>query len=245
MIFNDDSMLDFRGTGFGDSVMDSIFGYDVGEVVITGRVPGALYVEDFSEGEYGLQHIQPLDYTQDELTNSITVDITDVADASGLIEDTSVADPVSEDAPAGLVASNDDDAPSALVVQSDSKDAEPLVLLSAGDSDGGVGDLTVLDLNDLAIPPIPVLPTFEAPTVTVTPPSFDDDAAPIIFGRAYQSLSFLIIDTPFAVGDSQLSNTLRPTLNELLGLTTSSGQDEDDGQAFVLPATGWGSWRLG
>lgn len=243
MIFNDDSMLDFRGNGFGDSVMDSIFGYDVGEVVITGRVPGALYVDDFSEGEYGLQHIQPLEYIQNELSNVVTVD---VADAAGSVEETTIPDAVGEDAPAGLVASNDDDAPAALVVQSHGKDAEPLVLISGGDSDGGVGDLTVIDLHDLAIPPIPVLPTLDAPTVTVTPPTFDDDTAPIIFGRAYQSLSFLIIDTPFAVGDSQLPSALRPTLNELLGLTTPPAQDDEDaGQAFVLPASGWGAWRLG
>ncbi|WGM40615.1 hypothetical protein [Caulobacter sp. NIBR1757] len=241
MIFNDDSMLDFRGNGFGDGV-DGLFGYDVGEVVITGRVPGALYVEDFSDGEYGLQHIQPVDYVQDELSNLVTVEVVDVVDASGPIEDPALPDAGGEDAPAGLVASNDD-APAALVVQSHGKDAEPLVLIPGGDSDGGVGDLTVLDLHDLAIPPIPVL---DAPSITVTPPTFDDDVAPVIFGRAYQSLSFLIIDTPFAVGDSQLPSALRPTLNELLGLTTPPAQDdEDDGQAFVLPASGWGAWRLG
>jgi hypothetical protein len=82
MIFNDDSMLDFRGNGFGDGA----FGYDIGEVVITGRVPGALYVDDFSEGEYGLQHIQPLEYAQDQLAEIITLDVVDQADASGLLE---------------------------------------------------------------------------------------------------------------------------------------------------------------
>ncbi|MDB5471897.1 MAG: hypothetical protein JWR84_3457 [Caulobacter sp.] len=234
MIFNDDSMLDFRGTGFGDSVMDSIFGYDAGEVVITGRVPGALYVDDFSEGEYGLQHIQPLEYIQNELGSVITVDIVDVADTSGILEETLVAE-----APPANQPANDDDAPAALVALSHGKTEEPLVLIP-GDShgDAGAGDLnlTAIDLHDLAIPPIP-LPSFEAPHITVTAPTFDDDTGPVIIGgRAYQSLSFLILDTPFVVGDSQLPSFLRPSLNELLGLPAT---DEDEGQAFVLPARSW------
>lgn len=243
MIFNDDSLLDFRGIGFGDNVMDSIFGYDAGEVVITGRVPGALYVDDFSDGEYGLQHIQPLEYAQDQLSSVVAIEVFEVVDASD-----STDEPTVEDAPAGLAAANDDDGPAALVALVHGKDAEPAVLIPAGDGGAGAGSdgLILLDLHDLAIPPIPGLPSFEAPTVTVTPPTFDDDIAPVfIGGRAYQSLSFLIIDTPFAVGDSQLPDALRPSLNELLGLVTPAGLGDDDGQAFVLPVSGKGAWRLG
>lgn len=225
MIFNDDSMLDFRGNGFGDS----IFGYDIGEVVITGRVPGALYVDDFSEGEYGLQHIQPLEYAQDQLAEIITLDVVDQADASGLLEETTA--PVEEPSD-GLTPANDDDAPAGLALVLDGKDAEPLVLIPGGDRDGGVGDVSVLDL-DLAIPPIPAFSSVEAPTVTLTPQSVDDEPL-TIGGRAYESLSFLIIDTPFALGDSLLPQTLRPSLNELLGLDFMDEQD-----AFVLPARGW------
>lgn len=227
MIFNDDSMLDFRGNGFGDSV----FGYDIGEVVITGRVPGALYVDDFSAGEYGLQHIQPLEYAQDQLAEIITLDVVDQADASGLLEETLA--PVVEEPSNGLSAANDDDAPAGLALHSHGKDVEPLVLIPGSDSDGGVGDLSVLDL-DLAIPPIPTFSNHDVSSDILTAPSvYDADEPLIIGGRAYESLSFLIIDTPFAVSDSLLSSVLRPSLNELLGLVT------DDEDAFVLPARGW------
>eukprot|EP01030_Chromulinospumella_sphaerica_P016147 gene16147-15958_t len=126
MIFNDDSMLDFRTNEFGDG----IFGFDVGEVVITGRVPGALYVDDFSAGEYGLQHIQPLEYIQNELSDAVAVDVVDVTDSSDIVDGTLVVEsPADEDAPAGLVAANDDDAPAALTALTAGKDAEPLVLI--------------------------------------------------------------------------------------------------------------------
>jgi hypothetical protein len=240
MIFNDDSMLDFRGTGFGDSVMDAIFGFDAGEVVITGRVPGALYVEDFSEGELGLQHIQPLEFVQDELSNLVTVDVLDIADASGLTEETLVED--GEGASDALTAANDDDAPSTLIALTRGKDAEPQVLTASDNEDvagAGAGELNLIDPFDLAIPTIPQLSSLDAPVVTVAPQDLDADAPLMVGGRAYQSLSFLIIDTPFAVGDSQLTDYLRPSLNELLGLSAESGLGEDDGQAFVLPARSW------
>lgn len=241
MIFNDDSMLDFRGTGFGDSVMDAIFGFDAGEVVITGRVPGALYVEDFSEGEYGLQHIQPLEFAQGELNSLVAVDVTDVVDAAGTLEGSLVVEePVGESSAEGLVAANDDDSPAALVSLSHGKSADPQVLFG-GDSGDGVDalGLNAIDPFDLDIPAIPLLSTVEAPAVAVAAPTFDEDAPLMVGGRAYQSLSFLIIDTPFAVGDSQLTDYLRPSLNELLGLSAESGLGEDDGQAFVLPARSW------
>lgn len=228
MIFNDDSMLDFRGNGFGDSV----FGYDIGEVVITGRVPGALYVDDFSAGEYGLQHIQPLEYAQDQLAEIITLDVVDQADASGLLEETTV--PVVEEPSDGLTPANDDDAPAGLALVSHGKDVEPLALIPGSDSDGGVGDLSVLDL-DLAIPAIPTYSNHDVSNdILVAPSVYDTDEPLMIGGRAYESLSFLIIDTPFAVSDSLLSPTLRPSLNELLGLDFM-----DEGDAFVLPARGW------
>lgn len=232
MIFNDDSMLDFRGNGFGDSITDSIFGYDIGEIVITGRVPGALYVDDFSAGEYGLQHIQPLEYAQDQLAEIIILDVTEQADASGSLEE--ALPPVVEEPSNGLNPANDDDAPVGLALAGHGKSVEPLVLIPGSDSDGGgFGDLNALDL-DLAIPPIPAFSNHDAPSDILTAPSvYDADQPLIIGGRAYESLSFLIIDTPFAVGDSLLPSVLRPSLNELLGLVT------DDEDAFVLPARGW------
>ncbi len=231
MFFNDDGMLDFRAGGFGSDVLDSIFGgpmgFDAGEVIITGRVPGALYVDDIFDGQTGLEHIQPLEFAQNELTD-VTVDLVDLTGDAG-----PDAEPVVEDAPAGLTAANDDDAPSALAASS-GKDAEALAPISGG----GDGDTTLIQLDpmDLALPPMPV---FELPVVTVTAPTLDDAGPVMIGGRAYQSLSFLILDTPFVVGDDYLPQTLRPPINELLGLS------DDDGQAWVLPLGGLGSWRLG
>jgi hypothetical protein len=233
MFFNDDNMLDFRGNGFGEDVMDAIFGgpvgFDAGEVIITGRAPGSLYVDDFSDAQMGLEHIRPLEFAKNELSAIVTLDVVDLSN------DADPTDPVAEDAPATPVAANDDESPAALVLASDGKDAEPLVLIPA-DGDGDES-LVQLDPLDLAIPPLPV---FETPTVTVTPPTFDDDDAPVVFGRAYQSLAFLILDTPYVVGDDNLPPTLRPPINELLGLL-----DADDGQNWVLPLGGAGSWRLG
>ena len=236
MFFNDDSMLDFRGNGFGDDVMDAIFGgpvgYDAGEVVITGRVPGALYVDDFSEAQYGLEHIQPLEFTQNELSGVITVDVVDMANDA----DQATWTPPGDDAGAGLVAANDDDAPAALSLASHGKDAEPLAPI-AGDGDGAES-LVQLDLNvlhDLAIPPLPA--EVDLSMVTVTPPNSVEADPVIIGGAAYQSLSFLILDTPFLVGDDHLPPTVRPSIEELLGL---AGED-----SWVLPLGGNGAWRLG
>lgn len=114
------------------------------------------------------------------------------------------------------------------------KDAEPLVLIA-----GDVAEAVVLpDLAqhyDLDIPPLPVSPPL--PTVTVTPPG-SVPAEPVAFGGpAYQSLAFLILDTPFVVGDDHLPPTVRPSLEDLLGL---AGDD-----AWVLPPSDIGAWRLG
>jgi hypothetical protein len=239
MFFNDDSMLDFRGNGFGEDVMDAIFGgpvgFDAGEVVITGRVPGALYLDDISPAQYGLEHIQPLEYIQNELSTIVAVDVGDLANDA----DTSTYEPPSENSgeeSAALVAANDDEAPAALSLPSHGKDAEPLVLIP-GDGDG-TESLVQLDLNalhDLAIPPLPG--TVDLSMVTVTPPNSVEAEPVIIGGPAYQSLSFLILDTPFVVGDDHLPPTVRPSIEELLGL---AGDD-----TWVLPLGSNGAWRLG
>ena len=240
MLFNDDSMLDFRGNGFGDDVMDAIFGgpvgFDAGEVVITGRVPGALYLDDISPAQYGLEHIRPLEYIQNELSTIFTVDVGDLANGA----DTSTYEPPSEDSgeesSGALVAANDDDAPAALSLPSHGKDAEPLVLVP-GDGDGA-HSLVQLDLNalhDLAIPPLPA--EVDLSMVTVTPPGSVEADPVIIGGPAYQSLSFLILDTPFVVGDDHLPPTVRPSIEELLGLA--------GGDTWVLPLRDNGAWRLG
>lgn len=235
MFFNDDSMLDFRGNGFGDDVMDAIFGgpvgFDAGEVIITGRVPGALYVDDFSEAQYGLEHIQPLEHIQDELSGVGAIEVVDLAnDADPATGD---ADP-GEEAPAGLVAANDDDAPAALIPAHDGKDAEPLVL-ATDDGEEALVLPDLLDPFDLAIPPLPA--EVDLSMITVTPPGSVEADPVTIGGPAYQSLAFLILDTPFVVGDDQLPPTVRPSIEELLGLA------EDDG--WVLPLGGSGAWRLG
>lgn len=231
MIFNDDNVLDFRGFGFSDGVMDLTFGYDAGEVVITGRVPGALYVSDISDGVTLLEYVLPQDFSPNIIQSvsdlpQVGIDGAGEIDGGAVVVDNSDATPT----PAN------DDAPQSLALVSDGKDTEPLVLIAGGD-EGVVVDTAVTDLHDLTIPPIP-LSASEAPVVTVTPPTLDLDPAPVMIGgRAYESLSFLIIDTPFAVGDNQLPETLRPSIEALLGLLGSN--NDDDGQAFVMPARSW------
>lgn len=253
MIFNDDSMLDFRGNGFGQGGMDDLFGrgmgYDIGEVVITGRVPGALYLDDLPGGMTALDKIMPFENVGGISIDQVLVSL-DEPQTVGLVtlggEDIVPADDGGDNG-AAVVPANDDSAPATLPALTHGKDEAPLVLVVANDTHDGAPGLATLDQDDLSIPPIP-LPAFDAPTVDAVMPTAGEPAPVIIGGRAYESLSFLIIDTPFAVGDGQLPDSLRPSLNELLGLTGGDGQGDDqadDGQAFILPATGWGSWRLG
>ena len=232
MIFNNDSMLDFRPTGFG---FDDAFGYDASEIVITGRMPGALYVDDISEGQTVLEYVLP-----HEFSDNLIRDPVDFGGAAPDADGRADAPVVDSEGGAGLVAANDDDGPTALIASAHGKDEAPLVLIPAGD-DGHL-TITPFDQHDLAIPPVPLLQNAAAPTITVTAPTFDSEAPPVfIGGRAYQSLSFLILDTPFVLGDGQLPVSLRPTIDDLLGLT-----DDEDANAWVLPVgSGAGAWRLG
>ena len=238
MLFNDDDMLNFGGKGFGDDVLDSLFGgavgFDPGEVIITGRVPGALYVSDFSDANSVLEHVLPLEFSPNlivdaggDLGISTGADLDPTGDA---------AEDDGGDAGAALVAANDDDAPAALTLPSHGKDAEPLVLIQ-GDDDAAqaVVPLDLVTLHDLDIPPLPG--QVDLSMVTVTPPNSADADPVILGGPAYQSLSFLILDTPFVVGDDHLPPTVRPSLEELLGL---AGDD-----TWVLPLGANGAWRLG
>lgn len=236
MFFNDDSMLDFRGNGFGENVMDAIFGgpvgFDAGEVVITGRVPGALYLDDIDPAQYGLEHIRPLEHIQNELSAIGAIEVADLGNDA----DSASAAASEESAGGALVAANDDDAPAALSLPSHGKDAEPLALIPGdGDGDESLVQLDLDALHDLAIPPLPG--TVDLSMVTVTPPNSVEAEPVIIGGPAYQSLSFLILDTPFVVGDDHLPPTVRPSIEELLGL---AGDD-----TWVLPLGSTGAWRLG
>lgn len=221
MIFNDDSLLDVGGAAFGGGLFGRGAGFDAGEVIITGRVPGSLYADDLLGMETFLEHLMPIQQLSDDV--AVALEVTDAS----VITVVDIGD---------LPAAANDDAPESLALVSHAKDAEPLVLIPGGD-EGVVVDTVVTDLHDLTIPPIP-LSASEAPVVTVTPPTADLDPAPVVIGgRAYESLSFLIIDTPFAVGDNQLPETLRPSIEALLGLLGSD--NDDDGQAFVMPARSW------
>lgn len=139
---------------------------------------------------------------------------------------------------AAQVAANDDDAPALLLAPSHGKDAEPLVLpqaLIGGDDAEALVQPDLSDLFDLAIPPLPA--EVDLSMITVTPPN-SVEAEPVVFGGpAYQSLSFLILDTPFVVGDDQLPASVRPSIEELLGL---AGDD-----TWVLPSSDTGAWLLG
>ncbi len=227
MIFNDDSMLDVRGWEFGNTGFSGPLAADIGEVIITGRAPGSLYADDLSPGETFLEHILPFEFSRGAATP--VFDLTETE--AGVVSETlKIADATTDT----VVPANDDEAPASLSLSDLGKDAEPLILI---DGDNGAIDIVATDLHDLSIPPIP-LSAAEAPVITVTPPTLDADPAPVIIGgRAYESLSFLIIDTPFAVGDSQLPGSLRLSIEELLGLGGSNSDDDD--QAFVMPARSW------
>lgn len=139
---------------------------------------------------------------------------------------------------AGQVAANDDDAPALLLAPGDEKDAGPLVLtpaLADGDEAEALVAPDLSDLFDLAIPPLPA--EVDLSMFTVTPPNSVAAEPVVVGGPAYQSLAFLILDTPFVVGDDHLPATLRPSIEDLLGL---AGDD-----TWVLPPSDTGAWLLG
>lgn len=228
MFFDDGHILDLRGPGGGNALLGGAAGFEIGEVIITGRVPGALYADDLLGGETFLEHVLPLEYGHGGVPP-----VADLADAtSGVIPEALAGGGQAGDQP---VPANDDDGPAALPLASHGKDAEPLVLVPA-DSDGGEFpvQLDLTAVHDLAIPPLPV--EVDLSTVTVSPPNSVEADPVVIGGPAYQSLSFLILDTPFVVGDDHLPPTVRPSIEELLGL---AGED-----TWVLPPTDRGAWLL-
>ncbi|RYF91504.1 MAG: hypothetical protein EON95_14895, partial [Caulobacteraceae bacterium] len=85
--------------------------------------------------------------------------------------------------PASPTVANDDDAPQVLRGERGKDDDQPAILpVDSGPSEP----------LDLDIPPIPTTPVVELPVITVTPPTLEGQGpAPVIFGRAYESLSFL------------------------------------------------------
>ncbi|HYE46519.1 MAG TPA: hypothetical protein VEA44_12195 [Caulobacter sp.] len=232
MLFDDDFAIGRWGSDGLGALEDLLGGpsrYDAGEVIITGRVPGALYVDDFSEYRTGLEHIQPLEAAQDAI-NIITVELAEFADRADL---TTVEEPPASEEDEG------EEASAALIAPVSEKTEEPLVLVTRDDGEplaGGFGDL---DLTDFGRPLIDLIPA--PPIVSVTPPDMTgEQPAPVVpGGRAYQSLAFLILDTPFVVGDDNLPPSVRPPINELLGLD----EDEDVATTWVLP-TGRGAWIL-
>lgn len=248
MLFDDDYAYGRWGNDGLGSLEDLIGGpsrYDAGEIVIVGRVPGALYVGDFSEYELGLEHIQPLEAAQSSI-NTITFDLADLGDNSELtqIELPPVepdGDTDGETEAAAPTVTDEHEAPAALTRAASEKAEEPLILISQHDGEALSGALGDLDLTDFGRPVIDFTPV--TPVVTVTAPDMTGGEQPgpvLTGGRAYQSLAFLLIDTPFVVGDDNLPPTVRPPLNALLGLP-----DEDDvGQTWILPSTGRGAWIL-
>lgn len=213
MLFDDSFVLGHGIGGLGG--LDDAFGgpnrFDTGEIIVVGRVPGSLYIDDFSAGQTGLEHILPL-----------------------LTAEGAVTAPTSD--AAGHAAASDDSGSAALALLSHGKDEPPAaIVLPTTDA-----PLAQFELDGFARPALDLSPV--QPIDPVAPPSLGDDGGVVtmIGGRAYQSLSFLIIDTPFAFGDSHLPASLRPSVDALLGLT----EDDNSGDVWILPAAGHGSWRL-
>lgn len=245
MLFDDEYAYGRWGNDGLGSLEDLIGGpsrYDAGEIVIVGRVPGALYVGDFSEYELGLEHIQPLEAAQGAL-NTISFDQNDLGDNSELtlVELPPPAEPEGDQDAAAPAVTVEEDAPAALTRAVSEKTEEPLVLINQDAGEPLAGALGDIDLTDFGRPAIDFTPV--APVITVTAPDMTGGEQPgpvLTGGRAYQSLAFLLIDTPYVVGDDNLPPTVRPPLNALLGLP-----DEDDiGQTWILPSTGRGGWIL-
>ena len=237
MLFDDD----FAYGRWGNEGLDGLFGgparFDAGEIIITGRVPGALYMDDLPGGMTALDRILPFQYLDGQLQS----DVLD-AQAGHQFEAPAVITTDGSDAagPDAGAQSSDPDAGLQSITAAPKGEEKPLVLITQEDGSplSGLGDFNPVDFGrpPIDLTPVPVV-------ITVTPPDMGggEQPSPVIpGGRAYQSLAFLLIDTPFVVGDEHLPPTVRPPLNELLGLP-----DEDDaGQTWVLPATGRGAWVL-
>jgi hypothetical protein len=245
MLFDDEFAYGRWGNDGLGSLEDLLGGpsrYDAGEIVIVGRVPGALYVGDFSEYELGLEHIQPLEAAQGAF-NTITVDLAEVGEHADLVlvEPPATPEDDSEEGAAAPAVTVEDEAPAALTRAVSEKTEEPLVLITQDDGEPLADAFGDIDPTDFGRPVVELTPI--QPVITITAPDMTggEQPAPVVTGgRAYQSLAFLLIDTPFVVGDDNLPPTVRPPLNALLGLP-----DEDDiGQTWVLPVTGRGAWIL-
>jgi len=186
MLFEDGYVLNqgFGDHGFG---LDGLFGpsrFDTGEIVVVGRVPGAVYFDDLTPGQTFLEHV----------LDSVTAE-TSLGDAS------SNQDFFSPELSSAATSDVQTDSAQGLILSGLGKDAQPIY----GDGPAMSGE---------------------------------EGFTALIGGRPYESLSFLIIDTPFAYGDSHLTASLRPSVDTLLGLA-------DDGvDGWVLPTAGRGAWRL-
>jgi hypothetical protein len=211
MLFEDGYVLNqgFGDHGFG---LDGLYGpsrFDTGEIVVVGRVAGAIYTDDFSAGQTGLEHILPVVSAENAFGGNFS-------------DDTSVGH--------ALSTGDSTDAAQGLILSGLGKEAEPLAIPLSEAAD----PLANLYLDHAGLSLSPVEPIYgDGPAM-----SGDEDFTPMIGGRPYESLSFLIIDTPFAYGDSHLTASLRPSVESLLGLA-------DDGlDGWVLPTAGRGAWRL-
>lgn len=242
MLFDDEFIMGGRSFGglddaFGLTDMSGFgrFGDD-GEIVITGRVPGALYVDDISIGQTLIEHIQPVVSAQAMLTIEIPT-YSEPTELPEMVDDTPVSEPPTDD---------QGDAPSdamPLTIEKTSvvtfapvhRDDEPTVALVGA---GGDEPLIVPDHQ-----PLDLFPGRPQGDVIDLPPAADEadtaqpDSVPpqVIGGRAYQQLSFLILDTPYVYGDDFLPVTVRPPLDQLF---TPAFEGR-----FVLPQVG--AWVLG
>ncbi|MBI1406270.1 MAG: hypothetical protein GC145_09115 [Caulobacter sp.] len=218
MLFDDDFVMGHVPGAQDLGGFNDAFGgpgrFDAGEIVVVGRVPGSLYIDDFSAGQTALEHILPMIEAQNAISPVGADEQGPAASAQ--------SDDLGQLTLAGL--NVQDDSPAAIILPTFES---PLADFGA-DFGHDVFARPLLDLTPVT-PIDPVAPAADAGDLPFT----------LIGGQAYQSLSFLIIDTPYAVEDSHLSPTLRPSVDALLGLT-----DADNGDVWVLPAQGHRSWLL-
>jgi hypothetical protein len=220
MLFDDNFVMGrsaLQESGFGD--LSNPFGpsrFDSGEVIITGRSPGSLYVDDISSGQTLLDHIQPV-ITAEQLVSPLGQDsLAELRDAGQSATD--AANDAVQAAPAALLARDHKD------------EALALPLMS-----GAAHDLPLIALDHLPAD----RPVFDAPPAPQAfAPASHNTVHDFSLGRAYQSLSFLIVDTPYAYGDDHLPATLRPSLDQLLGAAAGDAP-------FLLPSSHGGAWVLG
>lgn len=279
MFFEDDFVIGGpKGlTGFGELGLDDFGGFSrVGEVVITGRVPGALYVDDISVDETPLEYLLPFVHTATSVAALETAFAPVGPSAAEYVEPDAgeAGDEAAEEgdaAPAAIILvaesrSTDD----GLTIPVDPKadlqsDFEPLAVTPVEAappvfSDGGDDpveqgpsnpfgfDVHVTEYAGDAGPPaqsgddwiMPIVTPAPVQGLTIdipAPQPAADGLRDHTLGGAFQSLSFLILDTPFVVGDNNLPPTVRPSIQDLMGPLF------EDLFPFLAPRSG--SWVLG